>query len=500
MSRLHGVKTIELDNGTAMIRTVSTAIIGLVGTAPDAATGTVATGRTGSALTDNELLFSAKAAGVYGNKITLVAVSGKPGESLGLATATAESAAWEEVSRTLTITLGCDAAGAIVSTSKTVSDTVNALADSPVKAQGSGEGLMSAFLLTLTGGADEPFPLNVPVLVTGETQAKQLGKSGSLSPALSEIYDQEGALVIVVRIAQPAALKSAKNADPEADLRVAVLEGIKALENSREQTTYQPRIFIATGFSEDDAVAKALESTAAKLRGVAYVDSPAMATPQSVVQRRPSFGERVELLRHRIARTGSDGMIAYRPSSAAAAGLRARIDREKGWWWSKSNQAVMNITGVEQIESFSLNDENCTANLLNADEVSTMIRYDGFRHWGNRLCSKHPQRSFESVRRTADVIEDSIEEAMMPYIDRPIDTWIVDDIVGSVNSYMRSLKTLGAIHGGACWPDAELNTAESLAAGELYLNYDFGPKSPLEKLTMRVRINNNYALEELANV
>lgn len=500
MSRLHGVETIELDNGTVAIRTVRTAVIGLVGTAPDAAAGTAASGRTGSQLTDNELLFGAKSAGVNGNTINVVAVAGAPGGTEGSATATPESAVWAEESRTLTVTLGCDVNGVLVSTAKTVADTINGLAGCPVTAKGTGDGLMTSFTIKLSGGTDEPFPLNVPVAVTGETQKKLLGTSGTLDPALSEIFDQEGALVIVVRVAQPAVIKGAKNADPAAELRAAVMDGIKALEDARALTTYQPRILIATGFSEDDAVAKALESTAAKLRGVAYVDSPPMATAQSVILRRPSFGGRVELLRHRIARTGSDGMLTYRPSSAVAAGLRARIDREKGWWWSKSNQPVMNITGVEQVDSFALNDENCTANLLNSEEVSTMIRYDGFRHWGNRLCSKHPQQSFESVRRTADVIEDSIDEAMMPYMDKPLDAWVVGDIVGSVNSYMRSLKTLGAIHGGMCWPDAELNTAESLAAGELYLNYDFGPKSPLEKLTMRVRINNNYVLEELANV
>lgn len=45
--------------------------------------------------------------------------------------------------------------------------------------------------------------------------------------------------------------------------------------------------------------------------------------------------------------------------------------------------------------------------------------------------------------------------------------------------------------------DEELNTAESMAAGVLYINYDFGPKSPTELISLRVRVNNNYALEEM---
>jgi phage tail sheath protein FI len=50
--------------------------------------------------------------------------------------------------------------------------------------------------------------------------------------------------------------------------------------------------------------------------------------------------------------------------------------------------------------------------------------------------------------------------------------------------------------GGPGW--MKLNTAETMAAsGVLYINYDFGPKSPTELISLRVRVNNNYALEEM---
>ena len=151
----------------------------------------------------------------------------------------------------------------------------------------------------------------------------------------------------------------------------------------------------------------------------------------------------------------------------------------------------------KQIDEFILGDENCDANLLNMQNVSTIIRRAGFKHWGNRLCGTDPQWRFESVRRTADVIEDSIQETMLEYVDRPLDRENADDIIGTINAYMRQLVGLGAIFGGRAWLDEELNTAESMAAGVLYINYDFGPKSPTELISLRVRVNNNYALEEM---
>lgn len=131
------------------------------------------------------------------------------------------------------------------------------------------------------------------------------------------------------------------------------------------------------------------------------------------------------------------------------------------------------------------------------ENISTIVRRDGFKHWGNRLCTTDPQWRFESVRRSADVIEDSIQETVLLYNDRPLDRDIADDIIGTINAYMRQLVGLKAIFGGKAWLDEELNTAESLAAGQLYIDYDFGPKSPTERITLRVRVNNDYAVEEM---
>lgn len=484
MSELHGVETIELTSGSVAVTTIQTAVIGLVGTAPDASAGTVATVTTGTPILDNELTFTALQYGRTGNALKVVAVAGVPDPELPDEVPTTATL----TGLTLTIVLGCDADGALTATADDVVLVVGEVQNNSMVASGGGAGLVSPFSVQLSGGEDEPFPLNTPVAVVGSTLWSKLGTAGSLQAALREINDQRNALSIVVRVEEKT---------DEADQRAAILAGIGALSSSKTVTTYQPRILIATGFSEDDAVGKALETQAGKLRAVAYVDCASGATMQEVVQRRQMYGARTELLRPRIQRSDSDGQLVYRPYSASAAGLRARIDFEKGWWWSKSNQDVYNMLGVEQVDEFILGDANCDANLLNMQEVSTIIRRSGFRHWGNRLCSTDPQFRFESVRRTADVIEDSIQEAMLDYVDRPLDRNNADDIINTINAYMRQLHGMGAIFGGKAWLDEELNTAESLAAGVLYINYDFGPKSPTERITLRVRVNNNYALEEL---
>ncbi|TNL10064.1 phage tail protein [Kosakonia cowanii] len=487
MTRLHGVETIELTSGTVAVTTIQTAIIGLVGTAPDASAGTPASGTTGTPILDNVLDFTATLTGRAGNVIVVEAVAGIPDAESPAEVET--SAAWDATARKLTITLGCDESGIISwAMPHEVVSAIGVLDDVEVTATGSGSGIVTPFRLQLEGGEDEPFPLNTPVAIVGTTMLSRLGDKGTLKQALTEISDQRNALTVVVRVAEET---------DTAKQRAAVLTGISALSSAKSVTTYQPRIVIATGFSEDDAVGKALETVAGRLRAVAYVDCESGATPGDVVQRRQSYGMRTELLRPRVQVSNADGQLVYRPYSAFAAGLRARIDFEKGWWWSKSNQNINNILGVEQIDEFILGDENCDANLLNMQNVSTIIRRAGFKHWGNRLCGTNPQWRFEPVRRTADVIEDSIQETMLEYADRPLDRENADDIIGTINAWMRQLVGLGAIFGGRAWLDEELNTAESMAAGVLYINYDFGPKSPTELISLRVRVNNNYALEEI---
>lgn len=129
-----------------------------------------------------------------------------------------------------------------------VVSVVNALDGVKVQAEGSGEGLVATFSVKLEGGEDEPFPLNTPVAVAGTALINRLGDKGTLKQALTEINDQRNALTVVVRVADET---------DGAKKRAAILKGIGLLSSAKSITTYQPRIVIAPGFSEDDAVGKA---------------------------------------------------------------------------------------------------------------------------------------------------------------------------------------------------------------------------------------------------
>lgn len=483
MSGLHGIDMVSAGGGIRSITTVSTAIIGLIGTAPDAEGATPATLLLGSALLDTALTLT-----------TTGKFLGRPGNALrvtGIGSVTVTDVGVALTGSLITLTLPQDDDGASLATAAEVVDAINQASGIDVFAtlgSNPGEGVIEPFdPLAFSGGQDEPFPMGKPWIIAGsETQAKRLGEAGTLKTAVGEIFSQTGALIVGVRVEE--------GANSAATL-ASVISGLSLFLLAQTTTGNQPRVFIAPGFSEDDGVGKALEAVAGRMKGVAYLDSPSMATPQEVVARRALYGERVEIMRPRVLTTDGSGQAVYRPYSAFAAGLRARIDSEKGYWWSKSNQEVRGFAGVEQPDSWSIGDENSVANLLNMNNVSTLIQYGGFKHWGNRNCSVDPLRWFEAAVRTDDVLRASIQVGLLPYVDAPLDYMLARDAVESVNSYLREQKELLAIHGGEAWLDPELNTEATLAAGHLYIDYDYGFKSPAERITCRVHVNTEYAKE-----
>ncbi|WP_067096210.1 phage tail sheath subtilisin-like domain-containing protein [Marinomonas atlantica] len=478
---LHGVEVIEVDNGSRSIQTVRSAVIGLVGTAPNAAGATAATVTIGSAILNDGLVITAVTAGMEGNACSIELVDpGAPNVAIS---------AVEDGSK-ITVTLGTDAEGAIRSTANDVDlalDTITLVA-ATVLGDGTGE-VVPLSQTFLAGGADEPFPLGVPVAVAGDQSVvDQLGSSGTLAKAFDDIFDQTGALVIVVRVDEGA---------DSAETQANVILGMDGWLAAKTETGYQPRILIAPEFSQFDGVAAEMSAKAERLRAIAYLDCEMTATYTDAMKRARNYGRRVEISWPWVKVFDTDlAKNVARPLSGRAAGLRARIDADKGFWWSKSNQEIFGIVGTYQPVDWALDDPNTTANMLNENKVSTVINEGGYKYWGNRTCSTDPKWAFEYVRRTADILNDSVQRAHLWAVDASVGKTYVYDVVEGVNAYMRELIALGALIGGRCWADISINSSATLAKGVVYFDFDFCPPGIAEHIIFRSRLEQGY-LEEV---
>lgn len=468
-SFLHGVEVIEIDNGPRPIRTVRSAVIGLVGTAPDA-----------------------DAAAFPLN--TPVLIAGNRLEAAKLDTVGAKAGTLPRAIDGI-----FDQAGALVivvrveegaDASATLSNVIGGI--DPVTGQSSGVHVLRD-AESIVG--QSPRILVAPGFTHQRTDnaitsiTVDAGGSGYSNDVTVSITDAGG---------------SGAGAVASATVEGGSITGITVTAVGREYTN--PVVTITdTGGSGTGATATAHVGDAANpvvaemlgladsLRAVIIADGPNTTDADAIAYRGDFGSARVYVIDPAVLvwDTASSSFVTEY-ASARVAGVIVRVDHERGFWWSPSNKAINGISGTARPIDFALGDGTARANLLNEAEVATIIREDGYRLWGNRTCSSDPKWAFLSVRRTADMINESLLRAHMWAVDRNITKTYVEDVMEGVNQYLRGLQARGAILGGSIWLDEDLNTPTSIADGRIYFDFDFTPPYPAERVSFRSHLVNDY--------
>ncbi|AQY65043.1 phage tail sheath protein [Pseudomonas veronii] len=346
------------------------------------------------------------------------------------------------------------------------------------------------------------FPLDTPVLLTSVQSAiAKAGVKGTLASSLQAIADQTKPYTIVVRVkegADEAATTSALIGTTTADGKYT---GMKALLAAKARVGMTPRIIGVPGY-DSQPVATALVSILQDLRAFGYVSAWNCKTKEEVVAYRENFGARELMLIWpdflNWDTVTSKTVTAY--ATARALGLRAKIDQETGWHKTLSNVAVNGVTGISADVFWDLQNPATDANYLNSNEVTTLINEGGFRFWGSRTCSDDPLFAFENYTRTAQILADTMAEAQMWAMDKPMHASLVRDIIEGINAKFRELVAQGYLIGGSCWYPEDINDKDTLKAGKLTIDYDYTPVPPLEDLTLRQRITDRYLMQFAAAV
>jgi phage tail sheath protein FI len=354
----------------------------------------------------------------------------------------------------------------------------------------------------------ETFPLNEPVLITNpQSVIGKAGTKGTLASSLQAIADQSKPVTIVVRVEEgtgddedAAQAQTISNIIGTTDEN-GKYTGLKALLTAQAVTGVKPRILGVPGLDSLE-VATALVPVAQKLRAFGYVSAWGCKTISDAIKYRDNFSARELMVIWpdflSWDTTANATETAY--ATARALGLRAKIDNDTGWHKTLSNVGVNGVTGISASVFWDLQEPGTDADLLNEAGVTTLIRKDGFRFWGNRTCSDDPLFLFENYTRTAQVIADTMAEAHMWAVDKPVTATLIRDIVDGINAKFRELKTGGYIVDATCWFDEDANDAETLKAGKLYIDYDYTPVPPLENLTLRQRITDKYLANLISSV
>ncbi|WP_430735175.1 phage tail sheath C-terminal domain-containing protein [Halodesulfovibrio aestuarii] len=360
--------------------------------------------------------------------------------------------------------------------------------------------------------ADETeFPLDTPVLIYGSPRkAAKLdttgNRAGTLPNAMDAIFDQHHGLVVVVRVAEGAD-EAATMTNVVGGTDVAGMKGVHALLGAKSKCAVKPKILIAPGFThqryEDpenvgtylkNPVATELESIADRLKAISIKDG-CNTDSEAAMQDGKLFGSPRVYIVDPFVTVYRNGVFVDEPASARVAGVISRTDAEKGFWWSPSNKLISGISGVARPIPFELGDTASEANVLNENKIATIICEDGYRLWGNRTTSSDARWSFLSTRRIADMINESIQQAHLWAVDRPVGKTYFEAVQESVNQFLRTMQQKGAILGGKCWVDTEINSASEIEQGHTYFDFDFTPAYTAERVTFRSRMTNGYVEE-----
>jgi phage tail sheath protein FI len=489
-SFLHGVEVIEVPNGPMPVTVVKSAVIGLVGAAPAWA---VESPSAAAPINTPTLVSSSLDAAKFGPLVR--------GYSIPYALAAIQA---QEAGQAIVINVFDPSRHftAIAATAFTFSAqgaiNVNHMGVSNVVVTSNPTGT------TYAVGTD--YSLDA---VNGAITIVPTGSGGHIAAGAS--------VLVAFNYADPSKVA---DADVIGAITGGVYTGLQALLTTYGTLGFFSKILIAPDYSQDASVATALDAMAKKIRAVALVDSPPGTSATTAITNRGVVGNSFASSSSRtvlcypqetffdtgIVPTGVTlnppgvplpsqfNANAVAPYSQWVAGAIAAKDLAQGYWWTPANTAVEGMLGPDVQLYASILDTSSDTNNLNAAGIVTVFNAfgTGLRVWGNRSAAYPTSTApdnFISVRRTMDVIEESLELAMLQFIDQPISNALIDAILASANAFIRSLIQRGALVAGAASFNPAENPAAQIAAGQLVFDVDVMPPPPAERITFEAFID-----------
>ncbi|WP_338500888.1 phage tail sheath family protein [Pseudomonas poae] len=336
-------------------------------------------------------------------------------------------------------------------------------------------------------------------LITSEREAiAAFGADSAITKACKAIYTKAKAVIVAIGVPKldDAALQT--SAIIGGVLASGQRTGLQALLDGKSLFNAQPRLLIAPGHTATQAVATALDSLAQKLRAIGIIDGPG-TTDEAAMLYADNFGSRnLFMVDPGIQYWDTDlSKTVDAPGSAWAAGLFAWTDAEYGFWASPSNKEFTGITGTTRAVEYLDGDATCRANLLNNANITTIIRDDGYRLWGNRTLSSDPKWAFVTRVRTLFILMDAVQAGHKWAVDRSITKTYVKDVTDGLDAFMRDLKAQGAIINFEVFPDTELNTASQIAQGKVYWRIRFTDVPPAENPNFLFEVTDQWMTEVL---
>lgn len=329
------------------------------------------------------------------------------------------------------------------------------------------------------------FPENTPVFSTSVSALiDKAGTAGTLSKVLDGILDQADAKIIVVRAA----------ADSQAARQKAnVIAAVKALRKSAAYTGFKPNLIGAPEIDDADVTAE-LVAVADALGAFVYASCGGAAEIDALKRYRAGFGSRHLMLVDGDFTVFND---AAKQSGTAATiarilGARAKLDDQIGPHKSISNTEILGVSGIKTPRTFGLMDKNSEANTINNAAITTLIRENGYRVWGNRTCAADPVWAFEPTVRMSLLIKETIASSFLWAMDQPMHPSLIIDILMSINAKLSEYVAKGWLLGAEVRIDRRKIETARVSNGVFAFDYEFTVPPPLENIELNQYVSDKF--------
>lgn len=279
--------------------------------------------------------------------------------------------------------------------------------------------------------------------------------------------------------------------------------GFELLKMAYNTFGYRAKLIVCPQSFAFPSVVNKMAEIAAHQKAIYYVDGPPDASISTVISARGPLGtysgfnssdQRRTLCYPFIKRydeySNQDNWWPLSPFLAAAQAAKD-VNDPISYAASVSNTEIKGITGISRLIEFELGDENCEANQLNAAGITTVITGFGlgWRAWGNRNASfplNAGAETFVCVTRVADILNESVQEASLVFVDKGITPALIDSVIATVEGYMQTLEGFGRLlPGSRCIFDPADNPISQLQNGQVVFRLIYMPPVPAERITFK---------------
>lgn len=228
----------------------------------------------------------------------------------------------------------------------------------------------------------------------------------------------------------------------------------------------------------------ALATICPQIRARAYISGPNTTNAEAVRFRNTVNSDRILVIDPKGIKNVSGTPVTV-PIAPVFAGVRARVVASpEGVSGSVSNKIIRTLDGVARTIQYPVD-----SNYLNERQVSTVINErGGLRTWGSRLATDVAIWQFDSVRATADMINEALEDLYFAYVDRKLTKANLKMMIEDGNAALRVFQKNDDILGGRVWL-SDLNEPTVNANGKVFLNVEFEPVGIMEQINITTHRN-----------